>query len=226
MSISRRAAKSARILGVASAAAALTLGLANSALACNIRDFSAAASCDDHGKGIISVTDKDASGTPATVTLYAKMSSASSEEDRLIGTQTIDHPTGQGVTIDFAWDWAPEAQYRVHIKATNRVDEDISPNVTAPSKACEAASTPAPSGTPSAVPSASAPAKPTSSASPSAAAPAGANTPSPAVGGKDLAETGSSSSTGLIAGVAGTLVVVGGAAVFLGMRRRNTAQHS
>jgi LPXTG-motif cell wall-anchored protein len=52
-------------------------------------------------------------------------------------------------------------------------------------------------------------------------APAGGagSAPSPA-GEAGLAETGAGSNTGLIAGIAAALVVVGGGAVFLGMRRR------
>ncbi|WP_344016269.1 LAETG motif-containing sortase-dependent surface protein, partial [Streptomyces thermospinosisporus] len=46
------------------------------------------------------------------------------------------------------------------------------------------------------------------------------NVPSPAVGESNLAETGANSNTGLIAGIAGALVLVGGGAVFFGMRRK------
>ncbi|MGP3979645.1 SCO1860 family LAETG-anchored protein [Streptomyces sp. KR80] len=45
-------------------------------------------------------------------------------------------------------------------------------------------------------------------------------------GGKDLAATGSSSATPVIAGVGGALVVFGGAAMYLIRRRRSTAQDS
>ncbi|MGW1895805.1 LAETG motif-containing sortase-dependent surface protein [Streptomyces sp. NPDC002004] len=226
MSISRRTASSVRFLGVASAAAALTLGVANTALACNIRDFTAVASCDN-GKGVISVTDKDASGTPATITLYAKMT-VPGEEDRLIGTQTIDHPTGEGVTITFDEDWAPEAQYRVHVKASNRVDEDIKPLLTAPSEGCSKESTPPASTTPTSPAPSSKPSekpseKPTPSASESTTpAPGGGNSATPSGGHEDLAETGADSNTGLIAGIAAALVAAGGAVVFA-LRKRGAA---
>jgi LPXTG-motif cell wall-anchored protein len=52
------------------------------------------------------------------------------------------------------------------------------------------------------------------------------NAPSPAAGKSNLAETGASSNTGLIAGIAAALVVVGGGAVFLGMRRRGAKSDS
>ncbi|MDR3032108.1 MAG: hypothetical protein LBV78_03190, partial [Kitasatospora sp.] len=113
MSISSRTARSLRILGVASAATALTLGATGNALACNIRDFSAAASCDANGKGVITVTDKDASGKEATVTVYLESNGADAKK---IGEQTVTG-TRQGATVTFFEDWAPRAQYRVHIKA-------------------------------------------------------------------------------------------------------------
>src|SRR5829696_8064692 len=114
---SLRTAKSVRVIGVASAAAALTLGTATSALACNIRDFSAAAMCDDSGKGVITVTDSDAGGTPATITLHLG--------DKLIGSQEIKG-SRKGSTITFNEDWTPNATYRVHVLAKGKiVDEDI-----------------------------------------------------------------------------------------------------
>ncbi len=227
VSISRRTARSVRILGVASASAALALGVAGNAFACNISEFSAAAKCDGE-KGVISVTDKDPSGTPATVTVFLG--------EKLIGTQDVVG-TREGVTVDFSEDWAPNATYRVHIKAGNQVDEDIKPDLTTPGEACKTEPTPTPTPTPpvSETPTPSEPATPTPSASepeepatptPSApestpAAPAD-SVPTPAGGSSNLAETGASSNTGVIAGIAAALVAVGGGAVFFGMRRRGT----
>ncbi|MEU8983187.1 LAETG motif-containing sortase-dependent surface protein [Streptomyces sp. NPDC058251] len=225
MSISRRTARSVRILGVASASAALALGVAGNALACNIRDFSAVASCDDNGKGIITVTDTDSSGKEAVVSIFLESNGADAKK---IGEQTVTG-TREGATVTFSEDWAPKAQYRVHIKAGNIVDEDISPAVTAPSEACKSTESPSPSETPkpSETPSQTPSDTPTPSASESTStAPAtpGENAPSPAAGDSNLAETGANSNTPMIAGIAGALVVVGGGAVFFGMRRRGASK--
>jgi LPXTG-motif cell wall-anchored protein len=208
-----------RILGVASATAALALGVAGNAMACNIRDFSAVASCDDNGKGIITVTDTDSSGKEATVSVYLESNGA---DEKLVGTQTVTG-TREGATVTFSEDWAANAQYRVRIKAGGIVDEDISPDLTAPSAACKSTETPSPSETPkpSETPSATPSEKESSSTAP---ATTGDNSPSPAAGDSNLAETGANSNTGMIAGIAGALVVVGGGAVFFGMRRRSASK--
>ncbi|WP_189149893.1 LAETG motif-containing sortase-dependent surface protein [Streptomyces lacrimifluminis] len=227
MSISLRTARSVRILGVASASAALALGVAGNAFACNISEFSAVAKCDGE-KGVISVTDKDPSGTPATVTVFLG--------DKLIGTQDVVG-SREGVTIDFSEDWAPNATYRVHVKAGKQVDEDIKPDLTTPGEACttEPTPTPTPTPTPSAsqpeesatpTPSASEPEEsttPTPSASESTPGAPANSVPTPAGGSSNLAETGASSTTGVIAGIAAALVVVGGGAVFFGLRRRGAS---
>ncbi|MFF3332463.1 LAETG motif-containing sortase-dependent surface protein [Streptomyces sp. NPDC002888] len=220
--------RSARLIGVSTAAAALTLGVANTALACNIRDFSAVATCDDNGKGVIRVTDTDASGTPAVVTLYIKMS-VEGEDDRNLDTKTIEHPTAQGAGVDFAWDWSPGQTYRIHVKAGNQVDEDIQPLLTTPSQGC---GTPTPTPTPTPSASASAPAAATPSApsadTPSATPtePSGSPAASPQGGsGSHLAETGGGNGTGLIAGMAAALVVAGGGVVFTLRRRRTSGSH-
>ncbi|GAA3890991.1 LAETG motif-containing sortase-dependent surface protein [Streptomyces lacrimifluminis] len=216
-----------RILGVASASAALALGVAGNAFACNISEFSAVAKCDGE-KGVISVTDKDPSGTPATVTVFLG--------DKLIGTQDVVG-SREGVTIDFSEDWAPNATYRVHVKAGKQVDEDIKPDLTTPGEACttEPTPTPTPTPTPSAsqpeesatpTPSASEPEEsttPTPSASESTPGAPANSVPTPAGGSSNLAETGASSTTGVIAGIAAALVVVGGGAVFFGLRRRGAS---
>lgn len=228
MSISRRTARTVRILGVASASAALALGVAGNALACNIRDFSAVASCDN-GKGVITVTDTDASGVEATVTVFLESNGA---DARQVGSETVKG-TREGATVTFSEDWAPNASYRVHVKAGKIVDQDVSPMLTTPSKGCESdespspsatPSSPAPSETPSASPSESSSVSPTESESSAAPATPGDNAPSPAVGDSNLAETGANSNTPMIAGIAGALVVVGGGAVFFGMRRRGASK--
>jgi LPXTG-motif cell wall-anchored protein len=228
VSISRRTARSVRILGVASASAALALGVAGNAFACNISEFSAEAKCDGT-KGVISVTDVDASGTKATVSVFLEANGADVQK---IGEQDVEG-SRQGVTITFDEDWKPNATYRVHVKAGNQVDEDIKTNVTAPATACKTEETSTPPATPSPSETTSAPAEtPSASDTPSegesSAAPAtpGDNAPSPAAGDSNLAETGANSNTPMIAGIAGAFVVVGGGAVFFGMRRRGASKAS
>ncbi|MEU9154823.1 LAETG motif-containing sortase-dependent surface protein [Streptomyces sp. NPDC048417] len=230
MSISRRSARrSVRILGVASASAALALGVSSSAFACNISEFSAEATCDG-SNGVITVTDQDASGTPATISVFLESNGADAKQ---VGDAQSVKGSKEGTKVTFSEDWAPNATYRVRVKVDSgniHIDRDITPNLTTPSTACKSdeSSSPSPSesATPSPSESASTPAEsdsPTPSASESSStAPAGAsdNAPSPAVGESNLAETGANSNTGLIAGVAGALVVVGGGAVWFGMRRR------
>ncbi|RZB15616.1 LPXTG cell wall anchor domain-containing protein [Streptomyces sp. F001] len=231
MSITRRnARRSVRILGVVSASAALALGAAGNALACHISEFSAAAECDGT-KGVITVTDKDPAGTPATVSVYLENNGA---DERLVGKQVVKG-SREGVTITFAEDWKPGATYRIHVKAGNQVDEDIKPNLVTPATACTTEETPSPTPTPSEAPSESAtPSAPAESDTPtpsasedgsSAPADTASNAPSPAAGAGDsnLAETGAGSNTGLIAGIAAALVAVGGGAVFFGMRRRGAS---
>ncbi|MFE9170171.1 LAETG motif-containing sortase-dependent surface protein [Streptomyces kebangsaanensis] len=240
LSISRRTARTVRILGVASASAALALGAAGNALACNIKEFSAEAKCDGE-KGVIVVKDVDPSGTPAKITVFLQNNNADAKK---VGEQEVKG-SRQGTTVTFVEDWQPDAVYRIHVDAVGKngkvlVNEDIKPNLTTPSTACKAEtpSTPATptepeTSTPSASESESAPAQesetpapesgtPTPSASESSTAPADAanNAPSPAVGDSNLAETGADSNTGLIAGIAAALVAIGGGAVFFGLRRR------
>ncbi|CAL9542417.1 hypothetical protein SUDANB58_04278 [Streptomyces sp. enrichment culture] len=228
---SRRAAlRPARSLGVAAASAALAVGAAGTALACDISEFSAAAKCDG-GKGVITVTDVDPSGVPATVTVFLHNDGT---DVKKVGEQVVKG-SREGTTITFTEDWKPNAEYRVHVKAAGYVDEDIEPNLVTPATACATEEPPAPTPTPTPTPSqtSSAPAPPASprppvSSAPASSAPASpstapagavSNAPSPA-GESRLAETGAGSDTGLIAGIAASLVVIGGAAVFLGLRRR------
>lgn len=221
MSISRR---SVRILGVASASAALALGFAGNALACSIGEFSAEATCDG-SSGVITVTDKDAGGTEATITVFLENNGADAKQ---IGDAQTVKGSKDGVTVSFAEDWQPNATYRVHVEAANGLNKNISPNLTTPSKACAAEESPTPTPTeasPSPSDTATTPAEsdtPTPSASESSTAPATTtdNAPSPAAGSSNLAETGANSNTGMIAGIAGAFVVAGGGAVYYGMRRR------
>ncbi|WP_234439894.1 LAETG motif-containing sortase-dependent surface protein [Streptomyces bicolor] len=217
-----------RALGVASASAALALGLAGNALACDISEFSAEAKCDGV-KGVITVTDVDPSGIPATVSVYLQNNGADLKK---VGEQVVKG-SREGVTITFEENWKPDAEYRVHVKAEGYVDEDIKPNLTTPSTACkkEEEEPPAPSDTPTPSDSASTPAEETDTPTPTpsqseSTAPAGteSNAPAPAdAGDSNLAETGANSNTGLIAGIAIALVAIGGGAVFFGMRRRGTS---
>ncbi|SNX64344.1 LPXTG-motif cell wall-anchored protein [Streptomyces sp. TLI_55] len=226
LSISRRTvARSARVLGVATATAALALGAAGNALACNIKEFSAEAKCDGD-KGVITVTDVDKSGVEATVSVYLVENNA---DVRMVGEKTVKG-SKEGTTITFDEAWQPNAEYRVHVVALPYIQGDnISPNLTTPATACKTEDeTPTPTATPS--PSESTPAEeesdsPTPSASESSTAPAdtSSNAPTPAAGKSNLAETGANSNTGMIAGIAIALVAIGGGAVFFGLRRRGAS---
>ena len=220
--ISRRTARVSRFLGVAAASTAIVLGASGNALACNINEFSAEAKCDGT-QGVITVTDVDKSGVEATVSVYLQSNGADAKK---VGEQTVKG-SKEGTTITFEEDWAPNAEYRIHVEALPYIKgEDIKPNLTTPATACKTEDTPTPTPTPTPSDSASTPAEesptPTPSASEGTTAPATveSNAPSPAAGDSNLAETGANSNTGLIAGIAGALVVIGGGAVFFGMRRR------
>ena len=231
LSVSRRA-RAVRVLGVLSASAALALGTTGNALACDISEFSAEAKCDGD-KGVITVTDVDAAGIPATVTVYLENNGA---DVKKVGEQEVKG-SREGTTITFAEKWKPNAEYRIHVKAAGYVDEDIKPNLVTPATACKKKEEEPPSAPPASTP----PATPAPSASPSKPAeesesPApepsesqstspAANVPAPA-GDSNLAETGADSNTGIIAGIAAALVVVGGGAVFFGMRRRGANSDS
>ncbi|GAA2259385.1 LAETG motif-containing sortase-dependent surface protein [Streptomyces indiaensis] len=222
LSVSRRA-RAVRVLGVVSASAALALGTAGNALACDISEFSAEAKCDGD-KGVITVTDVDPAGIPATVTVYLQNNGADAKK---VGTHVVKG-SREGTTITFTDDWKPNSEYRIHVKAARYVDEDIKPNLVTPATACKKeeeppASTPPATPTPSASPSKPAEESESPAPEPSqsqSSSPAG-NVPAPA-GDSNLAETGADSNTGLIAGIAAALVAVGGGAVFFGMRRRGT----
>jgi LPXTG-motif cell wall-anchored protein len=217
---SHHVARAARVIGTFGAATALSVGAAHTALANSISDFSAAAVCDAGGNGVIRVTDKDASGTPATITLYLQLSMPGGE--RLVDTETIEHPTSQGTTVDLnPLDWYAGETFRVHVKAGDQVDDDIQPLTVVADETCEpsgpsssatATASSASSATPTTLPS------PAESSSP-AAVPGASSAPSPPGGGTDLAETGAGSGTAVIAGIAAALVVAGGGIV-VALRRR------
>ncbi|MER5992004.1 LAETG motif-containing sortase-dependent surface protein [Streptomyces viridosporus] len=224
LSVPRRTvARSVRALGVVSASAALALSTAGSAAACTIDEFSARAECVGD-KGVITVTDVDPAGIPATVSVFLENNGA---DVKKVGEQVVKG-SPEGTTITFEEDWEPNAEYRIHVKAVPHVDEDIKPNLVTPATACEKGEEKPPASKPAPTPSDAAPSpaeeagSPTPSASGSGStAPADTtnNVPSPA-GESNLAETGANSHTGLIVGIAAALVAVGGGAVFLGMRRR------
>ncbi|MFG3247399.1 LAETG motif-containing sortase-dependent surface protein [Streptomyces sp. NPDC048187] len=228
--ISRTASRrGVRALGVVAASAALALSASGSALACNIGEFSAKAICDGDN-GVITVTDVDPAGVPATVTVSLKSTGEQVGQETVKGSK-------EGTTVSFAVDWKPNTEYRVHVKADRYVDEYIKPDVTTPSTPCKTEETPSPTPTPSessSTPSEESPApEPSTSApapsQPESSAPAAApteNAPSPAAGDSNLAETGANSNTGMIAGIAAALVVVGGGAVFFGLRRRGANSNS
>ncbi|MEV5762047.1 LAETG motif-containing sortase-dependent surface protein [Streptomyces tendae] len=222
--ISRTASRrSVRALGVVAASAALALSASGNALACNINEFSAEAKCDGDN-GVITVTDVDPAGIPATVTVSLKSTGEQVGQETVKGSK-------EGTTVSFAVDWQPNTEYRVHVKADKYVDEFIEPDVKTPSTPCKTEDTPSPtpsesSSTPSDETESPAPEPSTSAPAPSqpeSTAPAAVpndNAPSPAAGDSNLAETGANSNTGMIAGIAAALVVVGGGAVFFGLRRR------
>jgi LPXTG-motif cell wall-anchored protein len=220
--ISRRTARVSRFLGVAAASTAIVLGASGNALACNINEFSAEAKCDGT-QGVITVTDVDKSGVEATVSVYLQSKGADAKK---VGEQKVKG-SKEGTTITFEEDWAPNAEYRIHVEALPYIKgEDIKTNLTTPATACKTEDTPTPTPTPTPSDSASTPAEesptPTPSASEGTTAPATveSNAPSPAAGDSNLAETGANSNTGLIAGIAVALVAIGGGAVFFGLRRR------
>ncbi|GAA2279489.1 alpha-ketoglutarate decarboxylase [Streptomyces ruber] len=229
-----------RSLGVLSASAALVLGVAGNAMACSIHDFSAEALCDADGKGIISVTDVDPTGVTAEVTVYLENNGA---DVRQVGEAQKIKGSREGATITFAEDWEPNAEYRIHVTAEgNIVDEDIKPHLKAPTEACTASDdeppaeeTPQSPDEPSDEPSTTAPSAPAEAPAPSASestgptapgdggtTPEDGNAPAPA-GESNLAETGAGSSTPVIIGIAAAFVVLGGGAVYFGMRRRGAS---
>ncbi|MFM9698228.1 LAETG motif-containing sortase-dependent surface protein [Streptomyces europaeiscabiei] len=237
MSIFPRTARTSRYVGVAFASAALVFGAAGNAMACSIKDFSAVAECDGD-KGVIRVTDVDALGIEAEITVYLENNGA---DLRQVGSRTVLNSTADGVTVTFEEDWEPNAEYRVHVTAENYVDEDLKPNLVAPAKACKAKADTPPAASKSPEKPADdkdegedkgkdkgEPSETRTSPTPSASegtTPVGSNdnnAPSPE-GDSNLAETGADSHTGPIAGVAAAMVALGAGAVYYSMRRRGAS---
>ncbi|UUU25215.1 LAETG motif-containing sortase-dependent surface protein [Streptomyces sp. DSM 40750] len=225
MSISPRIARTVRCLGVASASAALVLGVTGNALACDIKDFSAVAECDGD-KGVIRVTDVDPLGVKAEVTVYLENNGA---DLRKVGTRVIENSTAEGVTVTFEEDWKANAEYRIHVTAEKYVDEDL-PILVAPAERCKKADTPPAASKSPEEPAEDEPSEVTKTPSTSESknsAPVTTgdednNIPSPE-GDSNLAETGSDSNTGTVAGIAAALVALGAGAVYYSMRRRGAS---
>jgi LPXTG-motif cell wall-anchored protein len=237
--ISKRGLFSAGALGVGT-----VLFATGSAFACNISDFSlvsTSASCNaDTGTADIQVTDKDSSGTHATVTIVDKTTNAS------VGTGKITRPQRKGgETITISVPWQKNHEWAVQIDAPkggvhDTLKETVTSNGDDCGKPSDTPTTPAPTETapatggdtdtkPTEAPAApSSPAAAPSEASqvdaansPSAAAAA----PSSTVDSAALAETGGGSNTGMIAGLAAALVVIGGGFLFAQRRRSATRSH-
>ncbi|MEV6841558.1 sortase-dependent protein [Streptomyces sp. NPDC051133] len=195
---SRRAARTVRMLGGASVSAALAIGAAGTAFASSISDFSAAAECDG-GKGVLIVTDKDASHARATVSVFLEQYGADAKRvavRKVKGSRT-------GTTLTIAEHWQSRAVYRIRVKA-GKIDADIQPNLTTPSRACKKKDP--------------APARPRSASAVPAAAPR-SSTSIPGAAHR-LAATGVDAPTDVAAGIAAALAVMGSAAVFYSLRRR------
>lgn len=214
MSINRRTAIAVRSIGVASAAAALALGLAGNAFACRISEFTPSAGCDNAGHGYINVVDKDYSQTPVDITLKQGATDVGTKKG-VVGSQA-------GVTVTFTVEWQPSTTYTVEVVKSSGEFVGDTP-VTTPATACQVKSSPTPSPSTTAPTTAPATTPPATTTAPAPVAATSSNAPSQAAGGgQKLAETGGGSNAGMIAGIAGALVVVGGGAVF-GLRRRSAA---
>ncbi|WP_436844379.1 LAETG motif-containing sortase-dependent surface protein [Streptomyces canus] len=210
-----------RILGVASASAMVVLGLASSALACSISDFKAEAKCDRE-EGIIVVTDTDASGADAAITVLLK---GENGVETQVGQQHVSG-SATGTPVTFWEDWKPNTTYRIRVVVDKaNLNKDIQPALMTPSDACEAPSPPlTPSVTPTPRP---VPSRAVASASPTPShSGQGMSTPSvaPSSVPPNLAETGANSNTVFITGVASALLLAGGAAIGFAVRRQDLAR--
>jgi len=232
VSISRRTAVAVRTLGVASAATALTLGLAGSAFACNIRDFNGTVSCNtSNGTATITVTDDDSSESTATLQLFNGTTQIGSAQT-VVGNAS---PPAQAVFTDVPWQ--SSGQWTVLINVKKYITNE-SITIAASDATCSAPTTPppvappttpAPSASPSVSatntstgPSASASAAPSSAAPSSSVSAVSTTSASPSPTGPALAETGGGNDSGLMAAIAGALVVAGAGVVFA-LRRRGAA---
>lgn len=215
------------LFAAAATGAGAALLFSGAAFASDISDFSVTpvASCDTSSgvaKAAITVTDKDSSGTPAHITVGPHM--ASSLPGPVLDQWDFPHPTAAGVSHTFYVDWKPGAQWDVRVTAGSIRDEPITPYPTSADKPCTVPSS-APSKTPmpSNKPTSSAAPAPTSSTTAAGSAPAPAASAS--TQGTSLAKTGGGSDSGMIAGIAGALIVIGGGALFTVQRRKAAARH-
>ncbi len=232
MSISRRTTVALRTLGVAAAASALSLGFAGSAFACNINDFHGTATCDSsNGTATITVTDDDSTGHTASLQLSYNGTQIGSAKTVVGNGQT----PGQAVFTDVPWETSGDWTVAVSVSGVQLGGTSI--QVPTSGEACSAPVTTGPgkpTSTPSATvsatstPSASSSGTASASAAPSGSASAVASSSVAPVGasasptGPALADTGGGNDSGLIAGIAGLLVIAGGGVVFA-LRRRSAA---
>ncbi len=138
------------------------------------------------------------------------------------------YPNGVDLGTKSTWDTLTLPSHTAPIQVELIVKAGDDPNgtkgysqdVTLTAQPCET-STPTPppgSPTPSTAPT------PSSSVAPTSSAPAAVPSPVTSSPGTNLAETGSSSATPVIAGVAAVVVVAGGALVLVSRRRRSTSR--
>jgi hypothetical protein len=219
VSISRRTSLMVRTAGVASAAAALALGVAGNAFACNIGDFSFSptVSCDQQsGQGVITVHDSD-NTRPVTLTV-------NSDDNKQVATQVYKDQGDFTISVP----WTAGTHYNVLATVPGHfTNQPVKGGATLPNTACAAPTkspTPTPSDSTTTSPTTAPSTSPTAAPSTTAAAVADTSSPSPS-GGTSLAETGGGSNTGMIAGIAGALVVVGGGGVFMLRRRTPATRH-
>lgn len=211
-------------VGVALAIGTLTLAGAGSAFADGLGDFSvgAVAACDTSTgtpKAAITVTDRDASGTPADISVVMRLADGASGPV-VYGSVHIEHPTAAGVSRTILVDWIPGYSWNVHV-VTATLNDVLAVNPRSGDAPCLVAST---------SPTVSATRTPTHTAAPTSSAPASASTSVRATAsasptGAALAATGGGSGTGPLTAIAGALVAVGIATVFAFRRRARTGRH-
>ncbi|NSC23980.1 LPXTG cell wall anchor domain-containing protein [Streptomyces albus subsp. chlorinus] len=203
-----------RSVAIAAAGAAAFVGTAIAAVPAQAHTPQWSVTCDS-----VSIDLKAYADSGNKVTVKAGDKTLIDETFGKTYTKKVDLPehtaplkvTAQVVASDDAkFNWGPETK-------TAPVCDDGKPTPT-PSPSTPESSSPSPST--SASPSQSASEKPVPSApeTSSSAAPA----EKPQGGGGDLAETGSSSNTPMIAGIAAAVVVVGGALVVFARKRRSS----
>ncbi|WP_329138559.1 hypothetical protein OG552_31015 [Streptomyces sp. NBC_01476] len=178
-------------------------------------------------KAAITVTDKDASGTPADISVRIRLASGYDSGGDL-ATAHVTHPTAAGTTVRLLVDWKPGYQWNVRVTAGDLSDALTSTLPISDDTPCVVPTSAGPSA--SASTSAGAGGSSSSSATPSvpldapSTGPAAAVSPVAASGGSGLAETGGGSDTGLIAGAA-AVVIAGGCGTLIAVRRRTSARH-